>query len=87
MPSLPPQDGVDTQMCAGICTGALTISAIARLTHVIGTSLPLPPTGEHDAIGGPSGIFLLPPHALCKHGGGEVSTCGRMIARMGQWHP
>jgi hypothetical protein len=71
MPSLPPQDGVDAQICAGIRAGALTISAIDRLTHVVGTSLPLPPTGEHDAIGSPSSIFLSPPHALCKHGGGK----------------
>jgi hypothetical protein len=71
MPSLPPGDGVDTQICAGIRTGALTVSAINRLTHVVGTSLPLPPTGEHNAIGGPSGIFLLPPCALRKHGGGK----------------
>jgi hypothetical protein len=62
-------NGVDTQLCAGICTGASTISAVNRLTHVVGNSLPLPPTGEHDAIGGPSNTFLSPPHALCKHGG------------------
>jgi hypothetical protein len=72
MPSLPPRDGVDARICAGIRAGASTISAVNRLTHVVGTSLPLPPTGEHDAIGGPSGIFLLPPCALCKHGGGKT---------------
>ncbi len=71
MPSLPPRDGVDAQICAGIRAGALTISAIDRLTHVVGTSLPLQPTGEHNAIGSPSGIFLSPPCAFCKHGGGE----------------
>jgi hypothetical protein len=71
MPSLPPRDGVDARICAGIRAGALTVSAVDRLTHVVGTSLPLPPTGEQDAIGGPSGIFLSPPHALRKHGGGE----------------
>ncbi len=71
MPSLPPQDGIDARICAGICAGASTVSAIDRLTHVVGTSLPLPPTGEHDAIGGPSGIFLSPPRALCEHGGGK----------------
>ena len=71
MPSLPPRDGIDTQICTGIRAGALTVSAVDRLTHVVGTSLPLPPTGEHDAIGSPSGIFLSPPCALCKHGGGK----------------
>ncbi len=71
MPSLPPQDGVDARICAGIRAGALTISAVNRLTHVVGTSLPLPPTGEHDAIGGHSGIFLLPPCAFRKHGEGK----------------
>jgi hypothetical protein len=74
MPSLPPQDGVDAQICAGIRAGAPTVSAINRLTHVVGTSLPLPPTGEYDAIGSPSGIFLSPPCALCKHGGGSPHT-------------
>jgi hypothetical protein len=70
MPSLPPGDGVDAQLRAGIRTGALTVSAVDRLTHVVGTSLPLPPTGEHDVIDGPSGTFLLPSCALCEHGGG-----------------
>jgi hypothetical protein len=65
MPSLPSRDGVDARICAGIRAGASTVSAVNRLTHVVGTSLPLPPTGEHDAIGGPSGIFLSPPRALC----------------------
>ncbi len=67
MPSLPPQDGVGARICAGIRAGALTVSAVNRLTHVVGTSLPLPPTGEHEAVGGPSGT--LPLRALCKHGG------------------
>jgi hypothetical protein len=71
MPSLPPRDGIDARICAGIRAGASTVSAVDRLTHVVGTSLPLPPTGEHNAIGGPSGIFLLPPPALCKHGVGK----------------
>ncbi len=74
MPSLPPRDGVDARICAGIRTGASTVSAVDRLTHVVGTSLPLPPTGEHDATGGPSGIFLSPPCALCEHGGGSPHT-------------
>ncbi len=87
MPSLPPRDGVDARICAGIRAGASTVLAVDRLTHVVGTSLPLPPTGEHDAIGGPSGIFLSPPCALREHGGGEVPTRGRTIARMGRWHP
>jgi hypothetical protein len=71
MLSLPPQDGVDARICADINAGALTVSAVNRLTHVVGTSLLLPPTGEHDAIGSPSGIFLLPPCALREHGGGK----------------
>jgi hypothetical protein len=71
MPSLPPQDGVDTQLCAGICTGALAVSAVNRLTHDVGTSLPLPPTGEHKAVGIPSGTLPSPLHALCKQGGGR----------------
>jgi hypothetical protein len=71
MPSLPRQDGVDARICTGIRAGASTISAVGRLTHVIGTSLPLPPTVEHDAIGGPSGILFSPPCALREHGGGK----------------
>ncbi len=59
MPSLPPRDGVDARLCADIHVGALTISAIDRLTHVVGTSLPLPPIGEHDSISSPSGTFPL----------------------------
>jgi hypothetical protein len=68
-PSLPPQDGVDAQICTGIHTGASTVSAVDRHTHVVGTSLPVQPTGEHDATGGPSDTFLSPPCALCEHGG------------------
>jgi hypothetical protein len=83
MPSLPPRDGIDTQICTGIRAGALTVSAVDRLTHVVGTSLPLPPTGEHDAIGGPSGTFLLPPCALCKHRGGKSpNAVPRLLARV-----
>jgi hypothetical protein len=82
MPSLPPRDGIDTQLCAGIRAGASTVSAINRLTHVVGTSLPLPPTGEHDAIEGPSGTFLSPPLALCKHGGGMSPS---LVTRSLEW--
>ena len=57
MPSLPPQDGVDARSCAGIRAGALTVSPADSLTTVDSTSLPLPPMGEHDAIGSPSGTF------------------------------
>jgi hypothetical protein len=49
--------------------GASTISVVNRLTHVVGTSLLLPPTGEHEAIGGPSSTLPLPLCALHKHGG------------------
>ena len=83
MPSLPPRDGVDAQIYAGIRAGALTVSAINRHTHVVGTSLPLPPTGEHSAIGSPIGTFLLPPRALCKHGGGmSTSKAAQLLARV-----
>jgi hypothetical protein len=71
MPSLPPQDGVDALLCAGIRVGTLTISPVDSLSGVAGKSLPPPPTGEHNAIGGPSGIFLLPPCALREHAGGK----------------
>jgi hypothetical protein len=83
MPSLPPRDGVDAQLRAGVRAGALTISAIDRLTHVVGNSLPLPPTGEHKAISSSRGTFLSPTCALCKHGGGNVPMRGRTIACMG----
>jgi hypothetical protein len=83
MPSLPPRDGVDAQIRVGIRAGASAISAVDRLTHVLGTSLSLPPTGEHNAIGGPSGTFLLPPCALCKHGGGKSpNAVARLLARV-----
>jgi hypothetical protein len=83
MPSFPPQDGVDDQLCAGIRAGTLTVSAVDRLTHVIGTSLPLPPTGEHKAVVGPSGTLPLSLHALCKHGGGlSMSKAARLLARV-----
>jgi hypothetical protein len=83
MPSLPPRDGVDTQICAGIRAGASTIPAVDRLTHVVSTSLPLSPTREHNAIGGPSGTFLLPPCALHEHGEGKsMSTAARLLARV-----
>jgi hypothetical protein len=59
---------------SAICAGTSTVSAVDRLTHVFGTSLLLPPTGEHDAIGGPSGTFLSPPCALCKQWGGSPQT-------------
>jgi hypothetical protein len=74
MPSLPPQDGIDAQICAGIRAGASTVSAVKRLTYFVGTSLPLPPTGEHDAIGGPSGIFLSPHCAFASMGGESPHT-------------
>ncbi len=71
MPSLPPRDGVDALLCAGIRAGTSTISPVDSLSRVAGKSLPPPPTGEHDAIGGPSGISLLPPCVLREHGGGK----------------
>ncbi len=71
MLSLPPRDGVDALLCAGIRAGTLTISPVDTLSGVSGKSLPLPPTGEHDAIGSPSGISPSPPCVLCKHGGGK----------------
>ncbi len=74
MPSLPPQDGVDAQLCTGIQAGALTVLAVNRLTHVVGTSLPLPPTGEHKAVCGPSSTLPSPLCALHKHGGGKSTS-------------
>jgi hypothetical protein len=83
MPSFPPRDGIAAQSRAGIRTGASTISAVDRLTHVVSTCLPLPPKGEHDAIGGPSSTFLLPSCALHKHGGGKsTSTATQSLARV-----
>jgi hypothetical protein len=57
MPSLPPRDDVAAPPCAGIGAGTLTVSTDARPNSVVGTSLPLQPTGEHDAIGSLSGAF------------------------------
>jgi hypothetical protein len=74
MPSLPPREGVDARICAGIHAGALTVSVINRLTHVVGTNLPLPSTGEHDAIGSPtaySSCHLVP---FASMGGGSPHT-------------
>ncbi len=71
MPSPPPRDGVDALLCAGIRAGTLTISPVDTLSGVAGKSLPPPPTGEHNAIGGPSGISLSPPRVLREHGGGK----------------
>jgi hypothetical protein len=69
MPSLPPQDGVDAPLCAGISAGTSTISPVDTISGVTGKSLPPPPKGEHDAISSPSGISLSPPCVLRKHGG------------------
>ncbi len=55
MPSIPPQDGVDALLCAGIRAGTLTISPVDSLSGVAGKSLPPPPAGEQDAMGRPSG--------------------------------
>jgi hypothetical protein len=41
------------------------------LSSVAGKSLTLPPTREHDAIGGPSGISLSPPRVLREQRGGK----------------
>ncbi len=57
MPSLPPRVGVAAPPCAGIRTGTSPISPDDSPHGVVGTSLPLQPTGEHDAIGGLSGAF------------------------------
>ena len=51
MPSLPPRDGVAAPPCAGIRTGASTVSHDDRPNNVVGTSLPLPTTGEYNAFG------------------------------------
>jgi hypothetical protein len=51
MPSLPPRDGVAAPPCSGIRAGASTVSPDDRPNSVVDTSLPLPPTGEHDAFG------------------------------------
>ena len=71
MPSLPPRDGVVAPPSAGIRAGASTVSADATFNSDVGTSLPSPPTGEHDAFGGgSSGTFLSPLRAIREHGGG-----------------
>ncbi len=82
MPSSPLQDGIDARICAGICTGTLTVSAVDRLTHIIGTRLPLPPTGEHEATGGPSGTLPSPLCALHKHGGGKSTSAAAQLLAM-----
>jgi hypothetical protein len=40
MPSLPPRDGVDAPICAGIRTGTSTISPVDSLSSVAGKSSP-----------------------------------------------
>ncbi len=71
MPSLPPRDGVVAPPSAGIRAGASTVSADATFNSDVGTSLPSPPTGEHDAFaGGSGGTFLSPLRAIREHGGG-----------------
>jgi hypothetical protein len=71
MPSFPPRDGVVAPPSAGIRAGASTVSADATFNSDVGTSLPSPPTGEHDAFGGGSGgTFLSPLRAIREHGGG-----------------
>jgi len=59
MPSLPPRDGVVAPPSAGIRAGASTVSADATFNSDVGTSLPSPPMGEHDAFGGSSGGTFL----------------------------
>jgi hypothetical protein len=55
MPSLPPRDGVDALLCAGIRACTSTISPVDSLSIVVGKSLPLPTSGEQQSIGGPYG--------------------------------
>ena len=85
MPSLPPWDGVDVQLCTGIFMCALTISTNDTLSSVFGTSLPLHRQREHDAFVEPSGTFgiaiLSHPCYLREHGG-TVHEHGHMII---QW--
>ena len=57
MPSLPPRDGVAAPPCAGIRAGASTVSPDNSPNNVVGTSLPLPTMGEHDAFGRLSGAL------------------------------
>ena len=82
MPSLP-RDGVDAPPCAGIRAGASTVSTDATLNSVVGPSLPLPTTGEHDATGssgrrklsGSLGIASPSPlHGPQEHGGGLYTS-------------
>ena len=83
MPSLPPRDGVVASPRAGIRAGASTVLADATFKSDVGTSLPAPPTGEHDAFGGGSGgKFLSPLCALREHGGG---TSPRAAIRSLEW--
>ena len=80
MPSLPPRDGVGSPLCACIGAGTSTVSPANIIDSVNRTSLPLPPTGEHDAVSGLSGTFLLPHCALCEHGEGmSPSAAGRPL--------
>ncbi len=83
MPSLPPRDGIDALPCAGIRAGTSTISPVNSLSSVAGNSLLPPPTGEHNAIGGPSGISLSPPRVLREHGGGKSPHgAARLLVRV-----
>jgi hypothetical protein len=78
MPSLPPRDGVAAPPCAGIRAGASTVSTDDSPNGVVGTSLPLLPMGEHDAIGSLSSIFGITfpslHSALQEHGGGMYTS-------------
>ena len=83
MPSLPPRDGVVAPPCAGIRAGASTVSTDATLNSVVGPSLPLRTTGEHDATGssgrrrssGSLGIASPSPlHGPQEHGGGLYTS-------------
>ncbi len=83
MPSLPPRDDVVAPPSAGIRAGALTVSADATFNSDVGTSLPSPPTGEHDAFGGGSGgTFLTPLRTIREHGGG---TSPHAAVRLLEW--
>ena len=83
MPSLPPRDGVVAPPSAGIRAGASTVSPDATFNSDVGSSLPSPPTGEHDAFGGGSGgTFFSPLRALREHGGG---TSPRAAVRSLEW--
>ena len=68
---------------AGIRAGASTVLADATFNSDVGTSLPSPPAGEHDAFGGGSGdTFLSPLHTLREHGRG---TSPRAAAQSLKW--